>query len=96
MNELWLRVASFLPKAKAMAWDECHKIYLLMDDEQVLRVREHGGYILVESPTLSDLSTIQEWYEESCWLKFVKAIYTTEEPNDGFVQLTEQFASDEF
>ena len=52
MNELWLRVASFLPKAKAMVLDECHKIYLLMDDEQVLRVREHGGYILVESPTL--------------------------------------------
>ena len=53
------------------------------------------GIFLLSRP-LSDLSTIQEWYEESCWLKFVKAIYTTEEPNDGFVQLIEQFASDEF
>ena len=30
-----------LVDAKAIAWDDCHKIYLLMDDEQVALMREY-------------------------------------------------------
>jgi len=32
MNE---RLLEILPDIKAITWDTCHKIYLLMDEEQV-------------------------------------------------------------
>ena len=33
-------VFNSVQEAKAIAWDTCHKIYVLMDDEQVQKMRE--------------------------------------------------------
>ena len=34
-------VEDSLSYAKAIAWDTCHKIYVLMDDEQVALMRQY-------------------------------------------------------
>ena len=36
------RLDEYTASAKAIAWDTCHKIYVLMDDEQVALMREYG------------------------------------------------------
>ena len=41
MNSLEL-VTERVSEAKAIAWDTCHKIYVLMDNEQVELMREYG------------------------------------------------------
>ena len=39
--------------AKAIAWDTCHKIYLLMDDEQVETMRGYGYDPLITNKELT-------------------------------------------
>lgn len=35
MDRYWDDVADEVSSALAVTWDECHKIYVLMDDEQL-------------------------------------------------------------
>jgi hypothetical protein len=81
-------------EAKAIAWDTCHKIYVLMDDEQVELMREYQYDPLitnVEATPEEMLATLEEWFEDSCGLRFIQAVSTNHEnPNDGFEQLIEQ------
>ena len=88
--------------AKAIAFDTCHKIYLLMDDEQVEKMREYGYDPLVTSaeaePDLM-LEMLKDWYESSCNLRFIDAVSThPTDPNLGFETLIgqgENFQDDE-
>jgi hypothetical protein len=88
-------------EAKAIAFDTCHKIYLLMDNEQVELMREYGYDPLITKEDASPdvmLATLQEWYEDSCGLRFIEAVSTNHEnPNAGFETLIGQgdFAEDE-
>lgn len=83
----WGRVRNALRHARAMHFDGCHKIYLSMDDEQV-RLSESYGY---ESHK-PDFDTLRQWFEDSCSLRFVDAVYTVEgDPNGGFESLIAQF-----
>ena len=66
-----------IPQAKAIAWDTCHKIYVLMDDEQVAKMREYEYDPLITKDEMSDgemFDTVKKWYEESCGLRFVEAV----------------------
>lgn len=98
----WEEVAAVLPYAKVITWDGCHKIYILMDDAQVEEMRSYGyadegedQFRVVKTPEAS-LRTLQEWFEESCALRFVNAVKTVEgDPNEGFQQLIAQFEMDE-
>lgn len=75
--------------AKAIAWDNCHKIYLLMDNEQVELMRTYGYDPLITSDQMSPdkmFETLQEWFKDSCWLRFIQAIST----NAGFESLIDQ------
>jgi hypothetical protein len=80
--------------AKAIAWDTCHKIYVLMDDEQVelMRGYEYDPLITKEQATPEEMfATLQEWYEDSCGLRFIQAVNTHPvDPNLGFESLIEQ------
>jgi len=93
MNNLEL-IKERVSEAKAIAWDTCHKIYVLMDDEQVELMREYQYDPLitnVEATPEEMLATLEEWFEDSCGLKFIQAVSTNHEnPNDGFEQLIEQ------
>ena len=81
-------------EARAIAWDTCHKIYLLMDDEQVELMREYGYDPLITKEEMKPeemLSTLEKWYEDSCGLRFVEAVSTNHiDPNAGFESLVEQ------
>lgn len=81
--------------AKAIAWDTCHKIYLLMDDEQVELMRTYGYDPLITSDKMSPdqmFETLQNWFEDSCSLRFINAVTTNHtDPNAGFETLIGQF-----
>ena len=88
-------------EAKAIAFDTCHKIYLLMDNEQVELMRGYGYDPLITKEDATPdvmLATLQEWYEDSCGLRFIEAVSTNHEnPNAGFETLIGQgdFTEDE-
>ena len=88
-------------EAKAIAFDTCHKIYLLMDNEQVELMRGYGYDPLITKEDATPdvmLATLQEWYEDSCGLRFIEAVINNHEnTNAGFETLIGQgdFAEDE-
>ena len=90
------KVEEYLANAKGIAFDTCHKIYVLMDDEQMSEMREYGYDPLISADDQTPdemLATVMDWYEDSCGLRFVQAVYTNhEDPNEGFVSLIEQGA----
>ena len=94
MNNLEL-VKERVSEAKAIDWDTCHKIYVLMDDEQVELMREYGYDPLITKDQMTPeqmLTTLEGWYEESCSLRFINAVSTNHiDPNKGFESLIEQF-----
>lgn len=99
MSEVWDKVGETLSDAKGIAFDGCHKIYILMDDEQMAEMKEFGydPLLSAEDYTANEmLETIRDWYEDSCSLRFVQAIHTNhDDPNAGFVSLIEQGADDD-
>ena len=92
--ELFRLVEKAIPYAHLIAWDECHKIYLAMDEPTADWFRENYERILESTPEAM-LHTVMNWYERSCFLRFVEAVTHNEEnPNDGYTQLIPQFADD--
>lgn len=89
----------FTAIAKAIAWDGCHKIYVLMDDEQVELMRSYGYDPLITSKEMNSAQmseTVMDWYEQSCGLRFVEAVNTDHDnPNNGFVSIIPQGDDDE-
>ena len=96
MNE---RLLEILPDIKAIGWDTCHKIYLLMDDKQVELMVGYGyGDDMIYSADVSPemlLNTIEDLYANSCGLRFIHAVTTKDNPNEGFEDIIAQFADDE-
>jgi hypothetical protein len=95
MSEMWNRVEQgLLDGAKGIAFDGCHKIYVLMDDEQMAEMKECGYDPLIpaEGHTTDELlSMLMEWYENSCGLRFISAVHTNHaDPNAGFIDLIGQ------
>jgi hypothetical protein len=84
---------------KGIAWDTCHKIYILMDSEQVELMREYGYDPLITADQMSAdemFGLVQEWYEDSCSLRFIDAVSTNHiNPNAGFETLSPQFEDQE-
>lgn len=84
-----------ISEAEAIAWDNCHKIYLLMDTEQVELMRGYGYDPIITNEELNPddmFGLVQEWYENSCSLRFIQAVSTNHiNPNAGFESLVSQF-----
>lgn len=84
----------YTTNAKAIAWDTCHKIYVLMDNEQVDLMREYGYDELYTSNELNSVEMadqVMDWYNESCGLRFVTAVHTNHEnPNAGYIDIISQ------
>ena len=85
--------------AKAIAWDTCHKIYVLMDDEQVVAMRGYGYDTLItneEATPAQMLATLKKWFDDSCFLRFIDAVTTNHKnQNEGFETLIGQGEADE-
>lgn len=91
LDELMESVEAVIADAKLVAFDGCHKIYLAMDDEEAKWFRENYE-IIVESTPEEMFDAVVDWYEGSCFLRFVSAVrHNPENPNDGFTTLIGQF-----
>lgn len=99
-EDVWQEVELTVQDAKAIAWDTCHKIYVLMDDNQVEVMRGYEYDPLITASEMSPavmLETLKKWYYESCPLRFINAVETNEEnPNAGFSDLIPQGYEGEF
>ena len=88
-----------LSEAEAIAWDTSHKIYILMDSEQVDLMRGYGYDPLITADQMSAdemFELVEDWYESSCSLRFIEAVSTNHiNPNAGFETLSPQFEDQE-
>lgn len=100
LEDLWFETSQALEDAKGIAFDGCHKIYVLLDDEQVHLMAGYGygedSSFLFTKQNLNEqemLNTLKGWYEKSCALKFVESVKTVgaeQDPNEGFSNLIPQ------
>jgi len=95
LDKVWGEVALTLGDAVAIAWDTCHKIYVIMDEAQVQKMIGYGYEDDMIKATDSNpkemLNTLQDWYANSCALKFIQAVSTVEgDPKNGFDSLIPQ------
>lgn len=60
-----VKINDKIVKGNYIAYDGCHKIYILQDGKDVTGARDHGY-------TVCDLNTIKEIYEKSCPLRFIE------------------------
>lgn len=92
----WDEVDLGLVGARSIAFDTCHKIYVLMDDEQLEEMRrlEYGEIRTSDEMNHAEmLATLKEWFAKSCALRFIQAVETNhDDPNAGFTTLIEQGA----
>ena len=99
MAASWDKVEVAVQMARGIGFDTCHKIYVLMDDEQMIAMKGYGYDPLLSADELTPsemLETIKDWYADSCGLRFVSAVRTVEgDPNEGFISLIEQGVDDE-
>jgi len=83
-----------ISEAEGIAWDNCHKIYLLMDSEQVNLMRGYGYDPIITNEEMNPddmFNEVQKWYENSCSLRFIQAVSTNHiNPNAGFESLISQ------
>lgn len=84
-QERWDEVEHTVDEAHGIAWDGCHKIYVLLDAGQVEVTRGYGygqdddGSELITSKDTSsaELCTrVRSWFEDSCGLRFINAVVT--------------------
>ena len=82
------RIDEHTTTAKGIAFDGCHKIYILMDDAQMEQMAGYGYDPLIPSSQMTPnemTDTVVKWFEESCGLRFVEAVSTVSgDANDGF------------
>ena len=105
LSSCWDLIENYLQTAKGIAWDTCHKIYILMDDEQVAEMRANGygddqdpDSLITDQTPEQMFDTLQGWWDESCDLRFIDAVASVPEgadPNEGFTTLINQFYYDE-
>ncbi len=96
LDDGWEAVSEYLLEAKLIAFDDCHKIYLAMDDNEAEFFR-YGGYETVMTVNREDheslMKVLRRWYGSSCGLRFISAVFeNTEDPNAGYVRLISQDA----
>ena len=105
VEQAYWDVREYTNEAKAIAWDTCHKIYILMDDEQVALQRSYGygdendpdSLITSEQLNPAEMATVaMTWYRDSCGLRFINAVYSDKSiGHDGFVNVIAQFEDHE-
>ena len=104
VEQAYWDVREFTNEAKGIAYDTCHKIYILMDDNQVALMREYGygeddpnSLATVDQLSPAEMATVvMTWYKNSCGLKFINAVYSdTRIGHEGFVNVIAQFEGNE-
>lgn len=94
----WSDVRDALDEAEAVCFDGCHKIYVLLDQQQVDEFTSFGYEPVPVEPDNRDevLELLKRWYDQSCFLKFVNSVRShPSNPNLGYTTLIEQGAEDD-
>jgi hypothetical protein len=80
------KIDDFAENSVAVAFDTCHKIYMIGDDTELENMR---GYGYQEIVTIEDGATHKElaeqvsfWYQHSCGLRFVEFVSTNAKTGD--------------
>jgi len=87
------KVRSFTELADSIAWDTCHKIYILMDKQQTEQMKSYGYEKLHTSAEMDSkqmAETIEQWFEDSCSLRFISAV-ASHSDGDKFSDVVGQF-----
>jgi hypothetical protein len=87
-----------LSDAKGIAWDNCHKIYIMMDDQEVAQMRDYKYDPLLTSADTAPgrmVAEVLRWYNESCSLRFISVISTSEDGDTEFQDFIPQFFEQE-
>lgn len=95
-EKLW-EIDEYLEEAKGIAWDTCHKIYILMDDQEVAQMRSYDYDPLITSDEMTPaemLGTVLSWYKQSCGLRFIDVTKTGKNGTE-FYTLLGQFEGEE-
>lgn len=89
-----------LRTAKGIAWDGCHKIYVLMDETEYQLTKSYGydqGDSRLKRVTNTPAGiqtayeTVKSWFDDSCGLRFINAVKTVHgDPNKGFSNIVAQ------
>ena len=67
-------IEALLPGVDSIAWDECHKIYLLMNGEQTEFMQEYPMQVRASDASAEELlDTLRFWYDNSCPLRFIQS-----------------------
>lgn len=70
----WQAVEDSLYHAKGITFDTCHKIYLIMSDEQMSQMKEYGYSIWKVESEATALDILENWYSNSCSLRFIESV----------------------
>lgn len=87
-----------LNDAKGIAWDNCHKIYIMMDDQEVAQMREYEYDPLITSDDMTPaqmLDTLFDWYRDSCGLRFIEVTSTGDNGTEFYALMPQFFYDDE-
>lgn len=86
------KLSGWVEMADSIAWDECHKIYILMDQKQTEQMRTYGyPHVLTKDYPINFEETLLGWFEDSCDLRFISAVSTNSDGTDKFHSIVEQF-----
>lgn len=70
----WEIVDEFAERATAIAFDECHKIYIATDKHEADYFSE-GGFEVFTGAVVDIMEKLREWYfVQSCGLRFITAV----------------------
>jgi hypothetical protein len=84
----WGVVSRKLDGAAGIAFDTCHKIYILMDKRQVDLMREckYEHLHTAEEMSVDEMfAAVKWWYANSCGLRFVQSVATA--PGDDVFEV---------
>lgn len=94
-DDCWKDVEEATKTAKFVAWDDCHKIYVAMDQELEVWF---SNYTTIAGSPKKMLDALRLWYAKSqeCGLEFISAVsIDSESLKFGFTELIPQSWSED-
>jgi len=85
-----ISLSELISEADSVAFDGCHKIYLNMDPKQTMKMINYGYTNLVTDTPAAMEDAVWRWYEDSCSLRFIDAVFTNDDDTDKFVVVVGQ------
>lgn len=80
-----------LYQTHSVSYDGCHKIYLNMDEQQTEKMIGYGYDKTISDTPDAMKNVVVQWYDDSCSLRFIDAVFTNDDEADKFVSVVPQF-----